>query len=131
MNQYKFESGFNMRMFVIVLSVVLLVSYGLFNARNLITGPVVEIFNPTGSVETGENVLTVKGKATNITSISLNEKPIFVDKEGLFEEKLLLSPGSNTIEIKAGDRFKKEIKKTITIYYKQGTTTPASETVIN
>ena len=118
-------------MFVIILSVVLLVSYGIFNARNLIAGPIVEIFNPIGDVETTDNVLTIKGKATNITSISLNQKPIFVDKEGLFEEKLLLSPGSNTIEIKAGDRFKKEIKKTITIYYKQSTTTPASSVGIN
>ena len=43
--------------------------------------------------------------------ISMNEKPIFVDEGGLFEEKLLLSPGSNIIEIKAKDRFKKKLLK--------------------
>ena len=50
--------------------------------------------------------------------------------DGLFEEKLLLSPGSNIIEIKARDRFKKETEKIINIYYKQsatvGTTTNES-----
>jgi hypothetical protein len=122
-NQYKFEGGFNLRHFLFILSVILLVSYGLFNARNLIMGPIVEIYSPTGNIETTENVLTVKGRATNITSLTLNEKTIFVDKEGMFQEKLLLSPGSNIIEIKAKDRFKKEIKKTIEIYYKQSTTT--------
>ena len=128
MSQYKFESGFNVKRFVIILSVFLLVSYGIFNARNLIIGPTVEVFSPVRDMETEENVLTINGRAKNITFISLNERPISVDTEGLFEEKLLLSPGSNIIEIKARDRFKKEILKTIKIYYKQSTTTPALKT---
>jgi len=129
MNQYEFEkdlpvqSGFNVRLFVIILSVFLLICYGIFNARNLIIGPTIEIFSPTKDMETEENTIIVKGQAKNITFISLNEKPISVNMEGLFEEKLLLSPGFNTIEIKARDRFKKETQKIIKIYYKQGTTT--------
>lgn len=123
MNKYKFERGFNVRCFVIVLSVLLLISYGIFNARNLIIGPTIEIYSPTENTETTENTATIKGKAGNIAFISLNERPISVNLEGLFEEKLLLSPGSNTIEIKAVDRFKKETKKTIEIYYKQSTST--------
>lgn len=130
MNHYKFEnglsaqSGFNIRIFLIIISVFLLISYGIFNARNLIIGPTIEVFSPIKDIETTKNVIDIKGKAKNIAFISLNEKPIFVDKEGLFEEKLLLSPGSNIIEIKARDRFKKEILKTIKVYYKQSTTTP-------
>ena len=104
-------------------SVLLLISYGIFNARNLIIGPTIEIFSPAKDIETTENVIDIKGRAENVAFISLNEKPIFVDKEGLFDEKLLLSPGSNIIEIRARDRFKKEILKTINIYYKQSTTT--------
>lgn len=128
MNLYKFEKGFNIRLFVIITSVLLLISYGIFNARNLIIGPKIEVFSPVGDIETSENTIDIKGKAENIAFISLNEKPIFVDKEGLFEEKLLLSPGSNIIEIRARDRFKKERLKTIKIYYKQSTTTPTLET---
>jgi hypothetical protein len=119
MNKYKFERGFNIKRFVIIISIVLLVSYGIFNARNLIMGPTVEIFSPTDNTEASSNVATVNGIAKNISFISINEKPIFVDKEGLFQEKLLLNPGSNTIQVKARDRFKKEIVKTINIYYKQ------------
>lgn len=131
MNQYKFESGFNIKLFIIIVSIFLLVSYGIFNARNLIIGPTIEIFSPTDNIETTENVLTIKGKASNISFLSLNERPIFVNTEGLFEEKLLLSPGSNIIEIKAKDRFKKEVFKTIKVYYKQGTTTPTFEMETN
>ena len=123
MNLYKLEKGFNIRLFVIMASVLLLISYGIFNALNLIIGPTIEIFSPAKDIETTENVIDIKGRAENVAFISLNEKPIFVDKEGLFDEKLLLSPGSNIIEIRARDRFKKEILKTINIYYKQSTTT--------
>lgn len=116
---YKFEQkGFNLKLCIIIFSVLLLISYGIFNARNLIIGPTIEIFNPV-TEETKENILIIKGRTKNIALLSLNEKPIFVDKQGLFEEKLLLSPGSNTIEIKAKDRFKQEVLKTIKIYYKQ------------
>ena len=130
MNTHRFErglsaqSGFNIRLFVVIVSVLLLVSYGIFNARNLIIGPTIEIFSPERDMETEENILTIKGVVKNVAFISIGGKPIFIDKEGSFEEKLLLSLGSNIIEIRARDRFKKEILKTIKIYYKQSTTTP-------
>lgn len=123
MDRYKFNNGFNIRRFIVIFSVLLLVLYGLFNTRNLIMGPSIEIFEPTKDIEVLENTINIKGKVTNATFISLNEKPIFVDTEGLFEEKLLLSSGSNIIQIRARDRFKKEALKTINIYYKQSTTT--------
>jgi len=131
MNQYKFESGFNIKLFVITISVLLLISYGIFNARNLIMGPTIEIFNPTEISETSENLFIVKGIAKNIAFLSLNEKPIFTNTEGMFQEKLLLSPGFNIIEIRAKDRFKKEILKTIKIYYKQDIATSTNEVETN
>jgi len=116
---YSLESGFNLKKFAATVSLVFLVSYGLFNARKLIMGPSIEIFEPkTEEVETDSNIITIKGKALNAAFINLNERPIFADTNGIFEEKLLLSEGFNTIEIKARDRFKKEIQKTVTVYYK-------------
>lgn len=124
MNPYKFESGFNLRLFLIIISVCLLLGYGLFNARNLLIGPSIEIYSPPSlEIETEENTVTIKGRVKNMTYLSLSGRPIFVDTEGLFEEKLLLSPGFNIIEIRAKDRFKKEIAKTIKIYYKQSSAT--------
>lgn len=119
MNQYKFEKGFNVRRFLIISSVVLLISYGIFNARNLLIGPTIEIFSPLNNSETNSNVLEVKGLAKNISFISLNEKPIFITPDGFFDEKLLLSPGFNIIEVKAKDRFRQEEKEVIRVYYKQ------------
>jgi len=117
------QSGFNIKLFIIIFSVFLLISYGLFNARNLIIGPTIEIFSPSSETETKENTIIIKGRAKNITFLSLNERPIFVDKEGFFEERLLISAGFNIIQLKARDRFKQETLKTIEIYHKQATTT--------
>lgn len=91
-------------------------------------GPSLEIFNPARDMETEENIILVKGRVKNMTFLSLNERPIFADTEGFFEEKLLLSPGSNIIEIRARDRFKKEVFKRIKVYYKN-TSSTTEETV--
>lgn len=123
MNRPDLESGFNIRLFLVISAIVLLISYGLFNARDLLLGPSIEITQPTSQTETTENIFTIKGRAKNTAYISINQRPIFVDKEGFFEEKLILSPGFNIIEIKARDRFKKETQKTVSVYYKQDSTT--------
>lgn len=122
MNQYKFESGFNIRLLIIGLSVVLLISYGIFNARNLIIGPKIEILSPTSTtetIETSENTISVKGIVKNMSFLSLNGRAISANTEGYFDEKLILSLGMNIIEIKARDRFKNEVQKTIKVYYKE------------
>lgn len=119
MNCYKFESGFNIRKFIVGASLLLLVAYGIFNARNLILGPSIEVLSPATNSETTESILIVKGLVKNTSFLSLNQKQIFANPDGVFEEKLLLSPGSNIIEIRATDRFKKETKKVINVYYKQ------------
>ena len=123
MNRCKFTGGLNIRRFIILLSFFLVVLYGIFNARNLILGPSIEIFNPPlAETEVVENTIIIKGRVENMTFLSLNERPIFADTEGVFEEQLLLSPGFNIITLKAKDRFKKEVQKTIKVYY--STTSP-------
>lgn len=123
MEKYNFEKGFNVKRLVVFLSVLVILGYGLFNARNLILGPTLEIFSPTKDLETSANPIDIKGRVQNATFVSLNEKPISVDTEGIFEEKLLLSPGFNTIQIKAKDRFKNEVVKNVRVYYIQSTST--------
>lgn len=105
-----------MRRFIIIFFALLIVGYGLFNARNLLMGPIIEIWSPTAEAKTDETMITIKGRARNIAAISLNERPIFIDPDGIFQEKLLLSPGFNIIEIKARDRFKQEKVETVRVY---------------
>jgi hypothetical protein len=119
-NNFDNQDGFNIKSLIITISILALILYGLFNARNLLMGPSVTIFNPISEeIETKQNTVIIKGQAKNVVYISINERPILISPEGLFEEKLLLSEGSNIIEIKAKDRFKKEIVKQMKIYYKE------------
>ncbi len=105
--------------FIITTLVILLISYGIFNSRELLFGPSLEILSPTNATETTNKVVIVKGRVKNMSYLSLNERPIYADTEGLFEEKLLLSPGFNIIAVKAKDRFKNESEEMIKIYYKE------------
>ena len=119
MNYYKLENGFNIKKTIITISVFLLVIYGLFNSRNIILGPKIKIFTPMADSETKNNAIVVKGLAQNVTFLSLNNRIIYVNKEGVFEGSLILVPGFNTIEIKARDRFGKEDEENFKIYYKE------------
>lgn len=104
---------------MIVMSVILLICYGLWNARNLIMGPSIEILLPTPNItEIATSTLLIKGMVKNSTYISINERPIYIDTRGFFEEKLLLGEGSNIIIVRAKDRFGAEEKKLLNIYYK-------------
>lgn len=118
MREYRLEEGFNVRLFVIILSVCLLVAYGLFNARNLILGPSIEIWSPvTKELNTSENTITIKGNVENATFLRVNGREMTVDVEGNFKEKLLLTSGINIINIQAIDRFKKEKSEIIKVFY--------------
>lgn len=99
--------------------VLTLIGYGVFNGRNLILGPTIEITYPKDNMETTEKLIAIRGKANNVVFLSLNNRPIFIDTENNFEEKLLLYPGFNIISIYGKDRFKNEVIKEFRLYYKE------------
>lgn len=114
------QKGFNLKTYSIIVAILLIVSYGIFTARDMIRGPSIDIINPTVSdTETTENLIIVRGLVHNTVFLSLNERKISIDTKGFFEEKILLTPGFNVIEIKGRDRFKKEVVRSIRVYYKQ------------
>jgi hypothetical protein len=123
MEKYNLEKSFNIKRFIVILLALVILGYGFFNARNIIMGPTLEIFSPAKDLETNHNPIEIIGQVKNATFVSLNEKPISIDTEGFFEEKLLLSSGFNTIQLRAKDRFKNEIVKSIKVYYIQSTST--------
>ncbi|MSR73199.1 hypothetical protein EXS61_01155 [Candidatus Parcubacteria bacterium] len=89
----------------LVLVVLFIGGYSLFEARNIISGPKIEISQPINGTTTENPLIDIKGITQNASSISLNDRPITVDKEGAFNEKLLLSPGYNIIKLAVSDRF--------------------------
>lgn len=96
---------------------IALVTYGLYQARNLIGGPSIIIESPKrGSVITTSRV-NIVGTAEQVTYITLNERPIFIDESGAFEETTLLAPGYNVIELSVRDRFERTHRELLELVY--------------
>lgn len=95
------------QMILSVLGVILL-AYVLFQARFLILGPQISIESPRDAEEVYNPLLTLEGQAENVARIELNGRQIFVDEEGRWSEKLLLSPGTSIMTLTARDRFGRE-----------------------
>lgn len=106
-----------------ILSVItvslLIVGYGLFQARNLINGPEISISTPKNGENLASPLITVTGVAENITKISMNDRQIFVDKKGNFAEKLLVPNGYTIIKLAAQDKFGRTTQKLIELNYTQ------------
>lgn len=101
--------------------VLFLIGYATFNSRFLIKGPEVTV---SGLEDSTKNTLYAKTKdfslqgiASHSSFISINNRPILVDEQGNFNEKLLLSNGVSIIDIYARDKFGKEVRKKIDIVY--------------
>lgn len=102
----------------IVLFVGGLVAYSLFNSRIFISGPQITITSPQNGASIEENRLVeVSGEATHISYLSLNDRQIYTDENGFFEEDLLLNVGYNVIQLKAKDKFNRSIERTIEVVY--------------
>ena len=93
--------------------------YSTFQAWKLLSGPIIEIYNPQNGATYNEALIEIAGRARNISYINLDDRPIFTDKNGYFKEKLLLSPGYNVIKLNASDKFKTYTEKRLEVILKE------------
>lgn len=105
------------RIIIITSLSLLIVSYAIYQSRKLLEGPEITITEPQNGTITLDSLLTIKGVAENINSINLDDRPIFIDEQGNFEEKLLLYPGYNIIKFEARDKFGKEKTLNLEVVY--------------
>lgn len=100
---------------LLAISGILLLSYGIWQARDFLAGPRVHLESPEEGVTLETGLLAIRGEAFDIVKLSLNGRTIFTDENGNFEEELLLAPGVNLIEIHAQDKFGHEftIRRTV------------------
>ncbi len=96
---------------VIFVLIAVFAIYGFYRAREFMAGPEVALNEPRDGQLFKNSFVRVSGEAKNIASISLDGNRIFIDEKGLFKENLLLARGYNIIEVRAVDKFGKEVKK--------------------
>ena len=94
---------------------ILFIGYVLFQAKNLLLGPIITIDEPKDGTTITYEVVTVAGQAKNVAYIYLNNKQIYVDNNGHFSEKLIAPTGYSIIELSAKDKFGRMTRKIIRI----------------
>ncbi len=101
----------------ILLIIIILVIYAVFESYNYIIGPRIVIYEPINGSTIATSSIIISGTAYRIKDIFLNGRPITIDKEGNFNEILLLFPGYNTSLLYANDKFKRTIEHKIELVY--------------
>lgn len=84
--------------------VLLVIGYALFQARHLISGPIITLIEPIPPTIATSTVV-VHGTAENIISLSLNGRPMFTTDSGEFRETVTLPIGYTILTIEAVDRY--------------------------
>ena len=103
---------------IVIFFVLLTVGYTSYEIHKVVFGPKIMITYPQdGSLATTSEI-EITGTTKNIQDISLNDGKIFIDEQGNFKEKLLLSYGYNIITLKANDKFGRSTEKKLEIIYK-------------
>ncbi len=100
------------RLFIAALCLVI-VGYGIFEARKLIEGPQIVITSPKNGGQTASTTITIEGVAQNIAFLTINDAPAYTDANGHFDLTLMPPAGYNTFTVAASDRFGRRTRKTV------------------
>ncbi|MEK7609811.1 MAG: hypothetical protein AAB470_01670 [Patescibacteria group bacterium] len=98
-----------------ILAVFLIVAYATWRSLNYARGPSITIDEPKNGATISASTTIIKGKVERVNSITLNDKPIFVDEQGNFSETLIVFPGTNILTLKAHDQFNRTVEKQLRI----------------
>lgn len=106
-------SIFNFRSLILyslgVLALLILLGYVVFQARFLIAGPEITLIDEPERVQ-NQRIIRLTGNTSNITKITLNDRQIFTDEHGYFDEALVLENGYTIATIMVMDRYGREAR---------------------
>ena len=100
---------------IILIMVLLVAGYGLFEARRIIEGPEVVIESPVSGSATSTSILTITGTAKNVSFLTINDKPAFTDEQGRFSLTLSPPTGYTVVTVASIDRFGRRASQSVAI----------------
>ncbi len=107
----------NIKTVIFILLLLGILGYTYFQMQNLVSGPIITVSTPQDGEEFSSSIVEIVGTAKNISSISLNDRQIYINESGVFKEKFILSKGYNVVTVQAEDRFGIETKKVLMLVY--------------
>jgi len=79
--------------------------YGLYQARTLMQGPSLVVYEPEHGSRITEPLYDIRGSAHNITRLTINGRVVATDPDGRFSERMVTPRGYGDIVIEAENRF--------------------------
>jgi len=94
-----------------------ILGYLIYQLDFLIAAPKLVLDYPAQDLTINNSTIKVSGQAEYSAKLTINGQQIFVDSDGRFEQEINLSPGLNTLQIEAVNRFgkKSEITRQIVV----------------
>ena len=102
-----------MKRLAVVLVVLVVLLYGLFEARRLIEGPRISIDTPKDGSATSSALVIVSGTARNISFLTINDGPAYTDEQGKFVFYFSPPAGYTVVTVAATDRFGRRAAKKV------------------
>lgn len=102
-----------MKRILIGVALVVIVGYGVFEARRIIAGPSLTIDSPKSGSATSTSLVTVTGRVQNISFLTINDKPAFADEQGRFVYRYSPPMGYTALTARATDRFGRKVEERI------------------
>ena len=110
--KFPFLNPKNLRNAIIILFILAILLYLGWELTNIIAPPKLEIIYPEEEFITTDKNLILKGKTEPEISVLVNGEEVDVEKDGYFEQNIILKEGVNTIEITAHKKQGEENKVT-------------------
>lgn len=101
---------------VVFVVLAIVVIYGLFEARPLLSGPSLDVSAPVDGEVIADGMVTITGESARVTSLTLNGMPLLPDQQGQFIATLAFPKGTSILTFVAQDRFNRTVTATRTIY---------------
>ena len=92
---------------VSIILIIITVGYALLRSESVILGPAVIIEYPEANERVAQ-VFSVRGVVDDASYLTLNDRRIYPDRDGVFEEELVLPTGYTIVKVYARNRQKRE-----------------------
>ncbi len=102
---------------IIGIAVLSLVTY---NLKDRIFGAPLMVMTAPDGATLDTPFLPVTGIARHAREISINGRAVTIDRQGNFNDEVVLSPGYNIVEVAAKDQFGNEKRKTYQVVVTPG-----------
>ena len=102
---------FKIRVIAGTIFVIALIAYSIFAFYSYFEGPELVVDSPVDGYSTSSPVIHVIGVTKHASSVGMNDRPIYIDESGKFDELAHLELGYNIIKLRIQDRFGRILEK--------------------